>query len=54
MAFEWTRSAIQIVLMRDAIEQVSLTLLLYVPMIRAATKLQTAKGLGDRGAKSQL
>ena len=53
-AFGWTRSAIQTVLMRDAIEQVSLTLILYVPTIRAATKLQTPKGLGDRIAKSQL
>ena len=39
---------IQIVLMRGAIEQVSLTLILFVPTIRAATKLQTPKGLGDR------
>ena len=54
MAFGWTRSVIQIVLMRDAVEQVSLTLILFVATIRAATKLQTPKGLGDRIAKSQL
>ena len=54
MTFGWARSAIQIVLMRDAIEQVSLSLILYVPAIRAATKLHTPKGLGDRIAKSQL
>ena len=44
-AFGWTRSATQIVLMRDAIEEVTLTLISYVPTIRAATKLQTLKGL---------